>query len=125
MDMEVPSYKFNASLRGVLAQRLLRRSARMQRSNVPSMKRKAVSLDYQLEFLRFAGALTAEGKNAKKKDPCAPAVEERDTKAIGTYELMKVNRPFEKPSNKKNQHHEDRIHCPRKWHADLKTYALT
>ena len=50
MDMEVPSYKLNASLRGVLAQRLLKESAQNAALKDPSMRLKVDSPDFLLEF---------------------------------------------------------------------------
>ena len=49
MDMEVPSYKLNASLRGVLAQRLLR-NAQNAALKDPSMRLRVDSPDFLLEF---------------------------------------------------------------------------
>ena len=68
MDMEVPSYKLNASLRGVLAQRLLRRVCQNAVLKDQLTMQKVFSLA-QRELLLALPLLSAEeNKNAKRKE---------------------------------------------------------
>ena len=82
MDMEVPSYKLNASLRGVLAQRLLRQVC-------PECSTERPINDAESQFtgirpgtpIRIATALNAEEKNNENaKIRSARAAMEADTK---------------------------------------------
>ena len=80
--MEVPSYKLNASLRGVLAQRLLRMvcpECSVERP-INDQESRLTGLPIGMS-VRFANALTAEDKqNERQREHYARAAEEQDTK---------------------------------------------
>jgi type IV pilus assembly protein PilB len=95
MDMEVPSYKLNASLRGVLAQRLLRKVCPECSSERPinEAESRFTGLPNGITA-RFANALTSEEKQKRKEEGtlCTRCGGTGYQGRIGTYELMKVNR---------------------------------
>ena len=88
MDMEVPSYKLNASLRGVLAQRLLRQVC-------PECSTERPINDAESQFtgirqgtsIRVATALNAEEKEQRKSEDTLCTRRGSGYKGrIGTYE---------------------------------------
>ncbi len=95
LDMEVPPYKLTASLRGVLAQRLLRKVC-------PSCSVERPLSDTESTFtglkrgtpVRIATCLSAEEKNQRKKEGvlCNRCSGTGYKGRIGTYELLKVTR---------------------------------
>ena len=109
MDMEVPSYKLNASLRGVLAQRLLRKVC-------PECSVERPSYDAEAHFtnlnvgtpVRFATSLNAEDKQQRKQEGtlCTRCNGSGYQGRIGTYELMKINRPIRDAIKEKKATHE-------------------
>jgi len=96
LDMEVPPYKLTASLRGILAQRLLRKVC-------PSCSVERPLTDTEAEFtglrrgtpVRVATCLSAEEKNQRKSEGllCKRCLGTGYKGRIGTYELLKVTRP--------------------------------
>ena len=69
MDMEVPSYKLNASLRGVLAQRLLRRVCPECSVERPINDAESYFTGLQPGTpVRFATTLSAEEKQQRKQE---------------------------------------------------------
>ncbi len=94
LDMEVPSYKLTSSLRGVLAQRLLRMVC-------PECSIKRPINDLESEFtglrrgteVRVATTLKVEDKEQRKRErTLCPRCNGTGYKGrIGTYELMKIN----------------------------------
>ena len=95
LDMEVPPYKLTASLRGILAQRLLRKVC-------PSCSVERPLTDSEAEFtglkrgtpVRVATCLTAEDKIKRKKEGllCSRCQGTGYKGRVGTYELLKVSR---------------------------------
>ena len=65
--MEVPSYKLNASLRGVLAQRLLRRVARNAAFNDRLMMQQLFHRFATGHTIRFATNLSEEKQQRKQE----------------------------------------------------------
>ena len=68
MDMEVPSYKPNASLRGVLAQRLLRQICPECSAERPISAAESQFTGIKPGTIRTATTLTAEEKEERKKE---------------------------------------------------------
>ena len=94
MDMEVPSYKLNASLRGVLAQRLLRRVCPECSVQRPVNDAESYFTGLQPGTpVRFATSLSAEEKQQRKQEGtiCAKCGGSGYKGRVGTYELMTIN----------------------------------
>ena len=94
MDMEVPSYKLNASLRGVLAQRLLRRVCPECSVQRPVNDAESYFTGLQPGTpVRFATSLSAEEKQQRKHEGtiCAKCGGSGYKGRVGTYELMTIN----------------------------------
>ena len=99
LDMEVPPYKLTASLRGVLAQRLLRKVC-------PSCSVERPLTDAESEFtglrrgipVKVASCLTAEEKIQRKKEGilCNRCSGTGYKGRVGTYELLKITPPISK-----------------------------
>ena len=98
MDMEVPSYKLNSSLRGVLAQRLMRKVC-------PECSAERPINDEESRFsglrpgtpIRVANALQGEEREKRKQEGtlCTRCNGSGYQGRIGAYELMKVNRDIQ------------------------------
>ena len=127
MDMEVPSYKLNASLRGVLAQRLLRKVC-------PSCSAERPINDAESGFTglppgtsaRFANSLSTEEKQQRKEEGtlCTRCNGTGYQGRIGTYELMKVNRNIREAVKQQKSTHEIEAVAERDGMLTLKTYAV-
>ena len=127
MDMEVPSYKLNASLRGVLAQRLLRKVC-------PECSAERPINEAESDFtglspgttVRFANALNAEEKQRRKQEGtlCTRCGGTGYQGRIGTYELMKVNRNIREAIKQQKSTHEIEEVAQRDGMLTLKTYAI-
>jgi len=95
VDMEVPSYKLTASLRGILAQRLLRKVCPECSTERPLND--AESLFSGLKQgtpVRVASALTASEKEQRKQEGtlCTRCGGTGYQGRIGTYELLKLTK---------------------------------
>ena len=95
LDMEVPKYKLNASVRGVLAQRLLRKVCTGCSVKRPISEKDAI--DYQIKKntpIMYANSLSAEEKlNRKKEKTLCPQCQGSGYKGrIGAYELLLIDR---------------------------------
>ncbi|MCB4389098.1 GspE/PulE family protein [Synechococcus sp. MU1617] len=127
MDMEVPPYKLNASLRGVLAQRLLRKvcpECSVQRP-VNESESRFTGLPVGIS-VRFANALTAEDKQKRKEEGtlCTRCGGTGYQGRIGTYELMKVNRAIREAIKQEKSSHEIESIAEGNGMLTLKTYAV-
>ena len=127
MDMEVPSYKLNASLRGVLAQRLLRKVC--PECSVQRPINEAESRFTKLPIgtpVRFANALTAEDKQKRKEEGslCTRCGGTGYQGRIGTYELMKVNRAIREAVKQEKSTHEIESIAEENGMLTLKAYAI-
>ena len=67
MDMEVPSYKLNSSLRGVLAQRLLRKVCPECSAERPINEEESRSQARDRTLIRIANALNSDEREKRKK----------------------------------------------------------
>ena len=127
MDMEVPSYKLNASLRGVLAQRLLRKvcpECSVQRP-INEAESRFTGLPVGIS-VRFASALTAEDKQKRKEEGslCTRCGGTGYQGRVGTYELMKVNRAIREAIKQEKSTHEIEAIAQENGMLTLKTYAV-
>ena len=127
MDMEVPSYKLNASLRGVLAQRLLRKVC--PECSVQRPINEAESRFTGLAMgttVRFATALTAEDKQRRKEEGslCTRCGGTGYQGRVGAYELMKVNRAIRDAIKQEKSTHEIESIAENNGMLTLKNYAV-
>ena len=127
MDMEVPSYKLNASLRGVLAQRLLRKvcpECSVERP-INEAESRFTGLPIGIS-VRFATALTAEDKQKRKEEGtlCTRCGGTGYQGRVGTYELMKVNRAIREAIKQEKSTHEIEAIAQDSGMLTLKTYAV-
>ncbi len=98
IDMDVPSYKLNASVRGVLAQRLVRKVC-------PDCSIQRRIQDFESELtgikrgtsIRYANVLSVEEKEQRKKEKslCMRCNGTGYNGRIGTYELMIIDRKIQ------------------------------
>ena len=127
MDMEVPSYKLNASLRGVLAQRLLRQVC-------PECSTERPINDAESQFtgirpgtpIRVATALNAEEKEQRKREDtlCTRCNGSGYKGRVGTYELMKVSRKIRDAIKQNKSTHEIEGIAVEDGMTTLKGYAV-
>lgn len=127
VDMEVPSYKLNASLRGVLAQRLLRKvcpECSMQRPITDSESR-FTGLPAG-SSVRFANSLSSDEKQKRKEEGtlCTRCGGSGYQGRVGTYELMKVNRDIREAIKQEKSAHEIESIAEDNGMLSLKTYAV-
>ena len=95
VDMEVPSYKLTASLRGILAQRLLRKVCPECSTERPLNEAESRFTGLkQGTPVRFATALSAEDKEKRKQEGslCTRCNGTGYQGRIGTYELLKMTK---------------------------------
>ena len=127
MDMEIPSYKLNASLRGVLAQRLLRQVC-------PECSTERPINDAESQFtgirpgtpIRVATALNAEEKEQRKREDtlCTRCNGSGYKGRIGTYELMKVSKKIRDAIKQNKSTHEIEGIAVEDGMTTLKGYAV-
>ena len=127
MDMGIPSYKLNSSLRGVMAQRLLRRVC--PECSVQRPINKAESSFTGLPEgtpVRFANALSAEEKQSRKQDGtlCNNCNGSGYKGRIGTYELMLINKDIRGCIKQNKSTHETELIAVETGMLTLKTYAV-
>ena len=95
LDMEVPHYKLTASLRGVLAQRLLRKVCPECSAERPLTEAEATFTGLRVGTpIRQASALTAKEKEDRKSEGtlCTRCDGTGYRGRIGTYELLRISR---------------------------------
>ena len=125
--LEVPSYKLNASLRGVLAQRLLRKVCPECSVQRPINEEESRFTGLPVgSSVRFASALTAEEKQKRKDEGtlCTRCSGTGYQGRVGTYELMKVNRAIREAIKKEKSTHEIESIAQENGMLTLKTYAV-
>ena len=109
MDMEVPGYKLNASLRGVLAQRLLRKVCPECSTERPINEAESQFTGLSIGTpIRIATSLKAEEKDQRKKEEtlCTRCNGSGYQGRIGTYELMKVSKDIRDAIKQQKSTHE-------------------
>ena len=127
MDMEVPSYKLNASLRGVLAQRLLRRVCPECSVERPINDAESYFTGLQAGTpVRFATSLSAEDKQQRKKEGslCAKCEGSGYKGRVGTYELMMINSSIRESIKKNKTTHEIEQEAVQSGMLTLKRYGV-
>jgi len=98
LDMEVPKYKLNASVRGVLAQRLLRKVCTGCAIKRPISEREAIEFQIKKNTpIMYANSLTAEEKAKRKKENtlCPQCLGAGFKGRIGAYELLLLDRKIQ------------------------------
>ena len=127
MDMEVPSYKLNASLRGVLAQRLLRRVCPECSVQRPINDAESYFTGLQPGTpVRFATTLSAEEKQQRKREGtlCAKCEGSGYKGRVGTYELMVVNSNIRESIKQKKSSYEIEQEAVQSGMLTLKRYGV-
>ena len=127
MDMEVPSYKLNASLRGVLAQRLLRKVCPECSAERPINEAESQFTGIQLgTSVRVATTLKADEKQQRKQEGslCTRCSGSGYQGRIGTYELMRVNRNIREAIKEQKSTHEIEGIAVNDGMMTLKSYAV-
>ena len=127
MDMEVPSYKLNASLRGVLAQRLLRRVCPECSVQRPINDAESYFTGLQPGTpVRFATSLNAEEKQQRKGEGtlCAKCGGSGYKGRVGTYELMTINSSIRESIKKNKTTHEIEQEAVQSGMITLKRYGV-
>ena len=127
MDMEVPSYKLNASLRGVLAQRLLRKVCPECSTERPVNDRESDFTGIPMGTpVRVATTLKAEEKEERKKEGtlCTRCSGSGYQGRIGTYELMKINRDIREAIKQQKSTHEIEGIATENGMMTLKNYGI-
>ena len=103
LDMEVPKYKLNASVRGVLAQRLLRKVCTGCGIKRPISESEAIEFNIKKNTpIMYANSLSIEEKNIRKKENtlCQQCLGTGYKSRIGVYELLVVDRKIQNAISK-------------------------
>ena len=127
IDMEVPSYKLTASLRAVLAQRLLRKVCPECSAERPINEAESRFTGLPLGItVRFANALNAEEKQQRKQEGtlCTRCSGTGYQGRVGTYELMKINRNIREAIKQQKSTPEIEEVAQQDGMLTLKTYAV-
>ena len=98
LDMEVPKYKLNSSVRGVLAQRLVRKVCTGCGIKRPINESEAREFNINLNTpVMYANKLTSEEKATRKKEGslCVKCNGSGYKGRIGVYELLVLNRKIQ------------------------------
>ena len=91
LDMDVPKYKLNASVRGVLAQRLLRKVCTGCGIKRPISDKEAIEFNIQKNTpIMYANSLNAEEKLIRKRENtlCQKCLGSGYKGRVGSYELL-------------------------------------
>jgi len=103
LDMEVPKYKLNASVRGILAQRLLRRVCTGCSIERPISESEAAKFNIKKNTpIMYANALSPEEKATRKRENtlCQKCQGSGYHQRIGVYELLIVDRKIQNAISK-------------------------
>ncbi len=99
LEMEVPKYKLNASVRGVLAQRLLRKVCSSCAIKRPISEREATEFQISNNTkIMYANTLSAEEKHKRySEQTLCPQCQGSGYKGrVGAYELLLIDRNIQK-----------------------------
>ena len=99
LDMDVPKYKLNASVRGVLAQRLLRKVCTGCGIKRPISERESIEFNIKKNTpIMYANSLSAEEKLIRKRENtlCQKCQGSGYKNRIGAYELLLLDRKIQK-----------------------------
>ena len=103
LDMDVPKYKLNASVRGVLAQRLLRKVCTGCSIKRPISEREAIQFNIKKNTtIVCANSLSAQEKLERKEENtlCQKCLGSGYKGRIGAYELLIVDRKIQEAISK-------------------------
>ena len=103
LDMDVPKYKLNASVRGVLAQRLLRKVCTGCAIKRPISESEAVEFNIKKNTpIMYANSLSSEEKfNRKKENTLCQKCQGSGYKGrVGAYELLIIDRKIQNAISK-------------------------
>ena len=127
LDMEVPPYKLTASLRGILAQRLLRKVCPSCSVERPLTEAEAAFTGLRKGApVRVATCLSAEEKSQRKKEGilCNRCGGTGYKGRVGTYELLKITRPISNAIKKQLSTQEIEEIAISEGMLSLKSYAI-
>ena len=103
LDMDVPKYKLNASVRGVLAQRLLRKVCTGCAIKRPISENEAIEFNIKRNTpIMYANSLSAQEKlNRKKENTLCQKCQGSGYKGrVGAYELLLLDRKIQNALSK-------------------------
>ena len=103
LDMDVPKYKLNASVRAVLAQRLLRKVCTGCATKRPISEVEAIEFNIRKNTpIMYANSLSAKEKLARKKENtlCLQCQGTGYRGRVGAYELLIVDRNIQNAISK-------------------------
>ena len=103
LDMDVPKYKLNASVRGVLAQRLLRKVCTGCAIKRPISESESIEFNIKKNTpIMYANSLSAEEKFKRKKDNtlCQKCLGAGYKSRVGTYELLLIDNKIQNAISK-------------------------
>ena len=103
LDMDVPNYKLNASVRGVLAQRLLRKVCTGCAIKRPISEREAIEFNIKRNTpIMYANSLSAQEKLERKRENtlCQRCQGTGYRGRVGAYELLIVDRKIQNAISK-------------------------
>ena len=103
LDMDVPKYKLNASVRGVLAQRLLRKVCTGCGIKRPISEKEAIEFNIKKNTpIMYANSLSAEEKlNRKRENTLCQKCQGSGYKGrVGAYELLLLDRKIQNAISK-------------------------
>ena len=103
LDMDVPKYKLNASVRGVLAQRLLRKVCTGCGIQRPISESEAIEFNIKKDTpIMYANSLTAQEKLERKNEKtlCQRCLGSGYKGRVGSYELLIVDRKIQNAISK-------------------------
>ena len=128
MDMELPSYKLNASLRGVLAQRLLRRVCSECSVERPINDAESYFTGLQEGTpVRFATNLSGEEKKVREQEGtlCEKCGGSGYKGRVAAYELLTMNHSIRESIKQKKPTHEIEQEAIQSGMITLKRYAVS
>ncbi len=103
LDMDVPKYKLNASVRGVLAQRLLRKVCTGCAIKRPVTESESIEFNIKRNTpIMYANSLSAEEKLNRKRENtlCGKCQGSGYKGRVGTYELLLIDRKIQSAISK-------------------------